>query len=462
VAKIGRYEVESEIGRGAMGVVYLAHDPRLRRRVAVKTYALPQGLSRDEENEFHERFLREAQAAAGLSHPGIVTIYDVDEDPDRNAPYIAMEYVPGKSLREILETERTFQLERVVAIVGVLAEALQMAHEAGVVHRDIKPANLVVRESDGATKIADFGVARFRSSTLTQSGTSIGSPAYMSPEQIQGRQVDGSSDFFSLAVILYELLCGKRPFNGEDATALTYSVVYETPVPIAKRTEGLPAGLDAFFDRALAKDPDSRFPDGKAFKQAFEEACRRDASIGVEATVQEVARRVAPATSAHDGPSSEAVSDTPSRLPSDSGNPETRSSRRRTVLIAAAALFLIWAGWFFFGGKEAHLRLDAKSGIESGELTLLVDGDEVYRRTLSAPRENQGFFKKMLDQDLETFEVSIDVAPGRHEVAAHVLPAGMKSGYQEAILVDFEPGETRRITLATGRRIGSTLSLKSD
>ncbi len=171
MAKIGRYEVESEIGRGAMGVVYLAHDPRLRRRVAVKTYALPHGLSPDEKTEFHERFLREAQAAAGLSHPAIVTVYDADEDPDRNTPYIAMEYVPGRSLREILETEGTFELDRVLAMVAVLAEALQIAHEAGVVHRDIKPANLLVRESDGAIKIADFGVAKLSSSTLTQSGT---------------------------------------------------------------------------------------------------------------------------------------------------------------------------------------------------------------------------------------------------------------------------------------------------
>jgi serine/threonine protein kinase len=451
VASIGRYEVESEIGRGAMGVVYLAHDPRLRRCVAVKTYALPQGLSPDEENEFRERFLREAQAAAALSHPGIVTIYDVDEDLDRNAPYIAMEYVPGKSLRQILETEGTFELERVVAMVGVLAEALQMAHEAGIVHRDIKPANLVVRDSDGATKIADFGVARFRSSTLTQAGTSIGSPAYMSPEQIQGRQVDGRSDFFSFAVILYELLCGRRPFDGEDATALAYSIVHETPVPVSKRRDDLPNGLDSFFDRALAKSPESRFRDGKAFGQAFEEACRQDPSVDVEATVQEVARRAAPVAEAHEGPSCQADSDMPAR-----------PSSKRAVLTIAIALFLIWAGWLLFGGKEAHLRLDAKSGIESGELTLMIDGDEVYRRELSGPRENRGFFKKMLDQDLETFEVLIDVPPGRHEVAAHVLPAGMKSGYQDAIVVDLEPGETRRIALAAGRKLGSTLSLKSD
>jgi len=262
VLKIGRYEIEAEIGRGATGVVHLAHDTRLRRRLAVKTYSLPQGLSRKQKTEFHERFLREAQAAARLSHPGIVTVYDVDEDLDRNLPYIAMEYVPGKNLREILESEGRFELDRVLEVAGVLAEALQMAHEAGIVHRDIKPANLLVREPDGVIKIADFGVAKLATSTLTQSGTSIGSPAYMSPEQIRSGSIDGRSDLFSLAVILYELLCGERPFNGEDPTALIYSVVHETPIPITKRANGLPAGLDSFFEHALAKDPDDRYRDG--------------------------------------------------------------------------------------------------------------------------------------------------------------------------------------------------------
>jgi tRNA A-37 threonylcarbamoyl transferase component Bud32 len=438
VLKIGRYEIEAEIGRGATGVVHLAHDTRLRRRVAVKTYSLPQGLSRKQKKEFHERFLREAQAAARLSHPGIVTVYDADEDLDRNLPYIAMEYVPGKNLREILEAEGRFELDRVVEMAGVLAEALQMAHEAGIVHRDIKPANLLVRESDEAIQIADFGVAKLSSSTLTQSGTSIGSPAYMSPEQIRGRSIDGRSDLFSLAVILYELLCGERPFNGEDPTALIYSVVHETPIPITKRMNGLPAGLDAFFENALAKDPNDRYRDGQAFRQAFEEACAKVSSIDIESTVHEAAGQIEP------------------------GPLATKPPRKRLLLAAVAFLFLVCAGWLIFGGKEAHLKLDAKSGIESGELTLLVDGVEVYQRDLSAPRKQQGFLKKVLDQDLETFEAWIEIAPGKHEVVAQVLPTGATSGYRDTIVVDIEPGEIRRIKLAAGRKYGSELSLKSD
>ena len=237
MSKIGRYEIEREIGRGAMGVVYLARDPRLKRRVAVKAFALPDGITEEQKGEFRERFLREAQAAGGLSHRGIVTVYDADEDDERG-PFIAMEYVPGKSLGELLESEGRLAPERIVAMAEVLAEALETAHRSGIVHRDLKPANILVRESDGTAKIADFGVARLPTSSLTRTGTTVGSPTYMSPEQIQGRPVDGRSDLFSLAAVLYECLCGEAPFTGDDLPQLAYSIVHETPIPISKRGRG--------------------------------------------------------------------------------------------------------------------------------------------------------------------------------------------------------------------------------
>ena len=454
MSKIGRYEVETEIGRGAMGVVYLAHDPRLRRRVAVKTYALPQGLSEEQEAEFRERFLREAQAAAGLSHPGIVTVYDADEDPHENIPYIAMEYVPGQSLQQTLRAEGSFTLDRVAALVERLAAALQVAHESGVVHRDIKPANIIVHESDGGAKIADFGVARLSSSTLTQSGTSLGSPAYMSPEQARGKTTDGRSDLFSLAVILYELLCGTRPFTGEDSTAVLYSIVHETAVPITKRREGLPARLDGFFTKALAKQPGDRFADGTSFKQAFEEAIGERSADDVEATVRQPLRAAESITSfGTDTTDSSAVW---LEIPKD------RPGRRRVLLACGALLVVALVSWAILGGKKAYLKLDAKSGVDSGRLTLLVDGEEVYRRELSAPRTEQGFIKKMLDKDLEKFEAWIEASPGKHEVAAHIARLDGTSGYHDTVVVDLEPGETRRLKLSAGRKYGSALSLKAD
>ena len=284
--KIGRYVLESEIGRGAMGVVYLARDPRLNRQVAVKTYSLPKGLDDERLREYHARFLREAQAAASLSHPGIVVVYDADDDRKLGLPFIAMEYVPGKSLRQLLEKGGRIAPRWAFRMGTVLSDALRVAHEAGIIHRDIKPANVLLRTPDGAAKIADFGVARLSTSDLTSTGAALGSPAYMSPEQIRGGEVDGRSDLFSLATLLYEALCGKRPFTGDDLASLTYSIAHEMPIPISRRARDLPPGLDEFFEQALAKNPDHRFADGGAFGAALEEIARYQSSGRQEGTGQ--------------------------------------------------------------------------------------------------------------------------------------------------------------------------------
>jgi Protein kinase domain len=275
MSSIGRYLIERELGRGAMGIVYLATDPQLHRQVAVKTCSLPDGISQEQAALFHERFLREARAAASLSHPGIVTVYDAGEDPARGIPYIAMEYVPGRTLRQRLEKGERLDPAWVMSFGAVLADALHQAHRAGIVHRDIKPANILIRDGDGAVKLADFGVARLKASDLTQSGVPLGSPGYMSPEQVKGGELDGRSDLFSLAVVLYEALCGKRPFRGDELVSLAYSIAHETHVPLGRQLPSCGPGLDRFFDRALSKDPDKRFPDGAAFKGAL---------LGVEAS----------------------------------------------------------------------------------------------------------------------------------------------------------------------------------
>jgi serine/threonine protein kinase len=459
--RIGRYEIQGEIGRGAMGVVYLAHDPRLRRRVAVKTYLLPEGISDELVREFHERFLREAQAAASLSHPGIVTIFDAGEDPDQNLPFIAMEYIQGRSLKQLLEKGDRLEPGWVFTFGTVLADALHVAHRVGIIHRDIKPANILLRGPDGAAKIADFGVARLPTSELTQTGASLGSPAYMSPEQIHGNSLDGRSDLFSLAAVLYEAFCGKRPFSGDDLPSLVYSIAHETPVPISRRVRQLPSGLDGFFDRALAKDPTQRFPDGEAFGRAFVESSRKPAEPRLDETV------VQGETTVDSPPAAEADS------PGDSAESETRAPRpaRRGrgrflgLKFSAAALLSItlMGAAYFWLGRPAHLKLDARSSIEAGTLSLEVDGREVYSRHLASPARSKRVFNRILGRDQETFEGWIKVAPGKHEVAAHVVPEeGNESPLQDSIVVDLKAGETRTLRMVAGRSFGTPLSLKVD
>jgi serine/threonine-protein kinase len=335
---IGRYEIERELGRGAMGVVYLARDPQLHRQVAVKTYSLPEGITDESAREFHERFLREARAAASLSHPGIVTVYDAGEDPATKRPYIAMEYVPGQSLKQRLEKGDRLDPSWVVGFGAVLADALHVAHRAGIIHRDIKPANILIREGDGAAKIADFGVARLMASELTQSGAALGSPGYMSPEQIRSGALDGRSDLFSLAVVLYEAICGKRPFHGEDLVSLLYSIAHDTQVPLSRRLRGCPAGLDRFFDKALSKDPGRRFPDGAAFRKALLEAGKERPSGAADQRVEDAA------TVEMGPPGKKAIlaGRGSGRAPAAAG--QGRPGRKRFVAVALAAAVLLAIG----------------------------------------------------------------------------------------------------------------------
>src|SRR5262245_20367432 len=283
---IGRYEIEREIGRGSVGIVYLAHDPHVRRRVALKTFLLPPGLTAEQEREYSERFLREAQAAGALSHPSIVTIFDADTDPERGLPFIVMEYVEGGSLRELMVRERRLDPDRALAMVSAVADALSVAHAEGIVHRDIKPANVLLRARTGQAKIVDFGVARMSTSELTGAGDVFGSPAYMSPEQFRGQPVDARSDLFSLATILYQTLCGERPFAGDDMSSLAYSVVHAPAPSITARLAGFPREADRFFETALAKEPADRFPDAGAFREAVEELRRilSQATVALRAT----------------------------------------------------------------------------------------------------------------------------------------------------------------------------------
>jgi serine/threonine protein kinase len=259
--RFGRYEILAELGRGAMGVVYKARDPKINRLVAVKTISLA-GQPPEDEQEYRERFHREAEAAGRLSHPGIVTIFDVGEEPETRAPYIVMEFVGGQSLDKLLSGEdRKLPLEAALQLTHELAEALDCAHGQGVVHRDLKPANILLTE-DGHAKIADFGIAKLNLANHTLAGRALGTPAYMSPEQLNGEAVDGRSDLFSLGVVLYTILTGYRPFQGNSALTVSYKVVNRDPIPATVLETELPQALDYVISRAMAKDPAQRYQRG--------------------------------------------------------------------------------------------------------------------------------------------------------------------------------------------------------
>jgi serine/threonine-protein kinase len=260
--RLGRYEILTELGRGAMGVVYKARDPKINRTVAVKTVSLV-GQAPEEESEYRERFFREAEAAGRLSHPGIVTIFDVGQEPETRTPYIVMEFVGGESLaKRLSRDDQKLPLDTALRLTVELAEALDSAHAQGVVHRDLKPANILITE-DGHAKIVDFGVAKLNLANHTLAGYALGTPAFMSPEQLNGDAVDGRSDLFSLGVILYTALTGHRPFQGNSALTVSFKVVNREPLPATVLNSELPPGLDSIVARAMAKDPAERYQSGR-------------------------------------------------------------------------------------------------------------------------------------------------------------------------------------------------------
>jgi len=266
--QVGRYQVEKVIGRGAMGVVYLAYDPQIDRRVALKTIRPLEGARDEEIAETRERFLREAKAAGRLLHPNIVTIFDVFED--RGILYIAMEYVEGELLDAYCSKKSLLPMEQVLRLVTQGLSALHYAHRHGVVHRDIKPANLMMVEDGNTLKIMDFGVARQAGAHLTQTGMVVGTPHYMSPEQIEGEVLDGRSDVFSMGVVLYELLTGERPFPGDSISTVIYRIIHDVPLPVHKVNGKIPEALAAILQKALAKDRESRYSSALEFQQALE------------------------------------------------------------------------------------------------------------------------------------------------------------------------------------------------
>lgn len=345
--RIGRYKIVRELGRGAMGVVYHAIDPNIGRPVAIKTIRLSDVANGEEQKRLRERLFREARSAGMLSHPGIVTVYDVEEQ--NGLAYIAMEYVDGPTLDHVLSGPTPIASDMMFSVLAQTAAALDYAHGKGIVHRDIKPANIMIA-ADGTVKIADFGIAKITTSEqFTMTGSIVGTPHYMSPEQVQGQQVDGRSDQFSLAVIAYEMLTGEKPYTGEHLTTVVYKIVAEEPVSPHRINPSLSGAIENVLRKGLAKKADQRYRTCQEFAESLEKACAATKSwksmprggILNEPTVADAASPVV-------------VTLPPARKPQRAGDATTtteRTAKGKTgfvpfllaILMAAALLMLI--GW---------------------------------------------------------------------------------------------------------------------
>ncbi len=280
-ARLGRYEIVRELGKGAMGVVYEGRDPNLGRHVAIKTARRDIVEASGRAEEMMERFLREARAAGNLNHPNIITVYDADREGD--TAYYAMEYIQGTDLQRMLKQRRRYAPQEAAEIAACICDALAHAHAHGVVHRDVKPANVMVLP-DGTLRVTDFGIARVADSDLTQEGALVGTPHYMSPEQFQGQRVDERSDLFSVAIILYEMLTGEKPFTGEALGTVMHNVTQQDPIQPKTLNVTINPTLNQVVLKALDKDPFRRYQTAEAMAAALRESVKPEPNLSITHT----------------------------------------------------------------------------------------------------------------------------------------------------------------------------------
>ena len=442
--QLGRYEIVAELGRGNMGAVFRARDPKIDRTVAIKTIAVPAGAAKDIEH-YRQRFFREAQAAGRLSHPGIVTIYDVGEDEAAHTPFIVMECVDGESLDRLVAAAPSGALPRASALelVQHIAEALDYAHAQGIVHRDIKPANIMVTAA-GLPKIADFGIAKLALVETTMPGQIVGTPAYMSPEQLNGKAVDGRSDLFSLGVIAYWLLTGIKPFDGDTLTEICVQVVTKDPMPPSQIAPGVSQDHDYVLSRALAKDPALRYQRGSEFAADLEDLrsgnkprsrAQQEKTPQLERTVQWPTNATAVAPASH--------------VVAAKG--QSRRSKLLIYALAAVILLLAGAGLLaarFTGSRPATLQIVGQYPFHRGEIYIWVDGDLRYHdelRATATPRVKPS----RNSAANESLALTLPVTSGRHTIRIQVdaegkiydhdtaIPGFFRAYSQKTLIVDF-------------------------
>jgi len=445
VHQLGRYEIVAELGRGAMGAVFRARDPKIDRTVAIKTISVPAVAAKDIEH-YRQRFFREAQAAGRMSHPGIVTIYDVGEDETTHTPFIVMECVEGDSLDRLVAVTPTGKLPRDIALdlLRQIAEALDYAHRQGIVHRDIKPANIMLT-AEGQPKIADFGIAKVAMAETTLPGHVVGTPAYMSPEQLNGKTVDGRSDLFSLGVIGYWLLTGAKPFDGDTLTEICVQVVTKEPAPPSEITPGLSFNFDYVLSRALAKDPAMRYQRGNELAADLDDLSRGSKPRSV---VQSAKTQVVPQISG-----TLAATGVATARSSQGMAEKSTHGRRKLLIYLTAAIFLVLAGagllaFNFSRSKPATLQIMGQYPFHSGEIYIWVDGDLRYHdelRTIADPRAKAS----RISTANESLALTLPVTAGRHTIRIQVdaegkvydhdtaIPGYFRAYSQKTLMVDF-------------------------
>ncbi len=441
-AKVGRYEIEGELGRGMMGIVYRALDPHLGRRVALKMIHLAQAVGEDQRTVFEKRFLIEARAAAGLAHPAIVVVHDIGRDPELGALFIAFELLDGQTLATLIRSGPPFEWPAALRLVERLADGLHHAHQRGVIHRDIKPANIMVLSS-GEPKLMDFGIVHQSATHLTASGEFLGTPGYMSPEQLSEAPVDGRSDLFALGAVLYLLLTRRDAFEGESVAETLGQILHRDPPPPSQLVPGVPAAVDSIVAHALAKDPADRYADGRAFCEDCADVLagrspRHAEGAPVRSRSLEAAAPAATPTRAKAGWSA--------RL----GRPGLWVLALVVVAtgLIFSALLLRFVGQ---GGvlpisltlpavKPAQLEIFVEHTLRSGVLRVWVD----ERLLLEEPLESR------VAQDLLVVKVrrgtelkTLDVAPGEHAVRIQIAGEGFSAS--RTIRGTFESEVTRRL-----------------
>ncbi len=447
---LGRYQIEAELGRGTMGVVYCALDPDLGRRVALKTIHAALGQTEDERTAFEKRFLSEARAAAGLQHPGIVVVHDVGRDARTGVLYMALEHLAGRTLQALLAAGQPLPWPEAARVCARVAEALQHAHERGIIHRDVKPANIMVLPS-GEPKVMDFGIARLERSDLTLPGEAFGTPLYMSPEQAQGAPLDARSDVFSLGAVLYEALTGRRAFDAPGLPAILTRVAQSEPVP-PSHVVTLPAALDDVVARALAKSTALRYPDARALAEDLDD-------VRAGQPPRHLVDWIRPAPRSTEGAPRPDAEPATVELRS-AAEPTTLRARfggRRAVagLLIAAAVGV--AGFLARQASRtgsvlpdvslpaslatpARLEVAFEHGLRQGVLRVLVDDEQVLEQPFEGRLAGKLLFVKKRRGSVTE---ALEVAPGERSVRVTVESSDGR--WTARLAGAFESGRVRRL-----------------